>query len=58
MIGVRAPDGGDDFLLGVAIDVRNEVITPLARDLDGVETREAPYDDVAGSTGGPHCDVE
>ena len=41
MVRVRAPDCSDDFLLGVAIDIGDEVIATFACDLDGVKAREA-----------------
>src|SRR5215470_14057452 len=54
MILVRATDRIDDLLLGMAIDIGDEVVASLARDLDGLEPRQAAHDEVAGLARGAH----
>ena len=58
VIGMAAADGRDDLRLGLAVDVGDEVVAALGVDLQGVETREALHDEVAGAPRGAHADIE
>ncbi len=58
VLRVAAADGGDDVGLGLAVDVGDEIVAALAVDLQGIEAREAAYDQIAGAAGGAHADIE
>ena len=58
VIGMAAANGRDDVRLGLAVDVGDEVVAALGVDLQGIETREAAHDQVAGAPRGAHADIE
>ena len=58
MIGMAAANGRDDIGLGLAVDVGDEVVAALGVDLERVETRKVPHDEIAGAARGAHADVE
>ena len=49
---------GDDLRLGLAIDVRDEVVAAFAVDFQRIETRQAAHDQIAGAPRGTHADIE
>ncbi len=58
VLRVAAANGGDDVGLGLAVDVGDEIVAALAVDFQGIEAREAAYDQIAGAPRGAHADIE
>jgi hypothetical protein len=58
MLRVAAANGGDDVGFGLAVDVGHEVVAALAVDFQGIETRQAAHDQITGTPGGTHADIE
>ena len=58
VLRMAAADGGDDVRFGLAVDVSDEIVAALGVDLDRIETRETAYDQIAGTPGGAHSDIE
>jgi len=58
VVRVDPADGVDDLRLGAAVDVGDEVVAALGRDLERLEPVQAAEDDVAGATCRADADVD
>ena len=58
VVGIVPADDADDLLLGVAVDLADEVVAPLGGDGERFQPVEAADDDFAGTARGADCDIE
>src|SRR5882757_3701900 len=58
VLRVATANGGDDVGFGLAVDVGDEIVAPLAVDFQGIEARKAAHDQITGAAGGTHADIE
>src|SRR5258708_40302868 len=58
VLRVAAANRRDDVRFRRAVDIRDEIIAAFAVDLQGIEAREALYDQIAGAPRGAHGDIE
>ena len=58
MARVVALDDADDLCFGGLVDLGDEVVAALGRDLQGFHAVQAADDDFAGAAGGAHGNVE
>src|SRR3546814_885141 len=58
VVGISLADQADDFLLGAAVHLRDEVVLRLALDLQLIAALVVLHDEVAGGAGGGNSNVD